>query len=179
MSVNFHVNKFKYLHISLWNIHVLWFVVAIKLSIWSLSFHKVSIPFKVISKFEHIHNTRECLAYILRCICKGLETWLWHTGGTGHHWRLCRSMCLVTQKREGTNFSLKQITTNIYFEKQTQAVNLHFDWRGDESRRSPLLMAMSGPKGLLVIEKQIVCVHCWIHRDESSGGEAEVKHVPT
>lgn len=39
----------------------------------------------------------------------------------------CVDRCVLFPRREGTNFSLKQITTNIYFEKQTQAVNLHFD----------------------------------------------------
>lgn len=45
-----------------------------------IDFSQGSHPFIVISKFEHTHNTRECLAYISSRICKGLGTRLWHPG---------------------------------------------------------------------------------------------------
>lgn len=116
-----------------------------------LSFH---MAHPVISDLNR--DSSKCLTRrILRRICKGLGGFGCGTRGTT---LAPASIELFYCYPEKTG----QIIINIYLEKQTQAVNLNSGRGWDEE---PMAMAM----GLLVIEKQIVCVHCRVHRDSSGG----------
>lgn len=116
-----------------------------------LSFH---MAHPVISDLNR--DSSKCLTRrILRRICKGLGGFGCGTRGTT---LAPASIELFYCYPERT----AQIIINIYLEKQTQAVNLNSGRGWDEE---PMAMAM----GLLVIEKQIVCVHCRVHRDSSGG----------